>query len=48
MVEACVYDDGETCCQEDSGQEDEERREPIQVVMISSLGRKEPSYLRKK
>ena len=37
MVEACVDDDGETCCEKDSGGEDDKRKGSIRVSMISSF-----------
>ena len=47
MVEACVYDDGETCCEEDSVREDEKREGSVAISIISRSW-SEPSYLRKK
>ena len=48
MVEACVYDDGETCSEKACGGEDEKRKWSVFITMVPSSGANEESYLRKK
>ena len=48
MVEACIYDDGDNCCEEDSGREDNKRKGPVLISIILSSYGNENSHLRKK
>ena len=36
MIEGCVYDDGDDCCEENSGREGKKRKGPVPISIISS------------
>lgn len=48
MVEACVYDEGETRSEKARGGEDEKRKWSVLITMVPSSWGIEQPYLRKK
>ena len=37
MVEACIYDDGDTCCEDDCDREDNKRKGSVLINIILSI-----------
>lgn len=37
MVEACIYEDGDNCCEDQCGREDNKRKGPVLISVISEF-----------
>ena len=37
MIEACIYDDGDNCCEDYCGREDNKRKGPVLISIIAKF-----------